>query len=35
MIKNVEKSELMVSLVDAQKEFKELEDKIDKIREIL
>lgn len=34
-IRNAEKSELMIRMVDAEKEFKELEDKIEKIKEIL
>ena len=34
-IRNAEKSELMIRMVDAEKEFKELKDKIEKIKEIL
>lgn len=34
-IKNVNKSELMIRMVDAELELKELQDKIEKIKEIL
>lgn len=35
MIKDVSNSELMVSLEDAENEFKQLEEKINQIKEIL
>lgn len=34
-VKDVPKKELMVSLVDAENEFKELEEKINRVKEVL